>query len=104
MKKPRSFQIMFNTKKIAVSFASVILFLIIQPVYAEPASGIRDILRDIQAGLDTIVPIIAGIILLCLLIGYLFRLIKKSTFIRWAISIIIAGLAYYITNLLFHIA
>lgn len=58
---------------------------------------------SVQYGLSILVPIVAAIILLLLLLIYIFRIIARATFMRWAFSVIIAGAAFYISHILFHL-
>ncbi|WP_455477903.1 conjugal transfer protein [Bartonella sp. B10] len=90
--------------KIGTAFATAIIFLVTQSVYAQTKTKDMDILICMQYGLSTIVPLAAAVIFVFLLIIYIFRLIAKATFARWALSIIIAGVAFYISHILFHIS
>ncbi|MCZ2203607.1 TrbC/VirB2 family protein [Bartonella sp. A5(2022)] len=88
--------------KITAAFVAIIMLLMTQTAYAQTISYIRDVI-EIQYALNIIVPIVAAFILLCLTIGCLFRIIAKSTFVRWAISVVIAGSAFFVSNVLFSV-
>ncbi|WP_273723071.1 conjugal transfer protein [Bartonella sp. AU18XJBT] len=80
-----------------------IVFFITQSAYAQTATKSLDIFIGMQYGLSMVIPGAAAIILLFLLLIYIFRIITKATFIRWAFSVIIAGAAFYISHMLFYI-
>ncbi|WP_144752506.1 VirB2 family type IV secretion system major pilin TrwL [Bartonella saheliensis] len=58
-------------------------------------------LDGLSSDLKIIIPLAAGVILLCLAIAYAGRYIEKSTFIRWAVGVVIAGSAAELAKLLF---
>nr|WP_275450202.1 VirB2 family type IV secretion system major pilin TrwL [Bartonella australis] len=84
-------------------FTAVAAFLVTQSVYAahQGLTKTKTVLTTMQSELNVIVPIAAAVILVCLAIGYAGRFIEKSTFVRWAIGVIIAGSAVQIANALF---
>ncbi|MBB4075780.1 putative membrane protein [Bartonella fuyuanensis] len=89
--------------KISVTVIASILLLITQSAYAQTGTKSLDVFIGMQYGLSIIIPISAAIILLFLLLIYLFRIIARATFMRWAFSVIIAGAAFYISHILFNI-
>ncbi|WP_455481467.1 conjugal transfer protein [Bartonella sp. B12(2025)] len=89
--------------KVSIAFVTAIIFLKTQSVYAKKTIKDVDVLTGMHYGLGTIVPIIAAFILVFLLIIYMCRIIAKTTFTRWAFSTIIAGAAFYISHILFHV-
>lgn len=76
---------------------------ITQSVFAQTETKSLDVFMSVQYGLSILVPIAAAIILLFLLLIYIFRIIARATFMRWAFSVIIAGAAFYISHILFHL-
>ncbi|AFR26847.1 trwL1 protein [Bartonella quintana RM-11] len=62
---------------------------------------VKTALETFRDQLNTIIPVAAALILLCLAIGYAGRYIEKDTFIRWAIGVVIAGSATQIATILF---
>lgn len=88
--------------KISTIITSII-FLMAQPVWAQTTTKDIDVLISMQYGLSMIIPIVCAIILLCLLLIYVFRIIARATFLRWAFSVVIAGAAFYISHILFYI-
>ncbi|UNE54087.1 conjugal transfer protein [Bartonella machadoae] len=90
-------------KRIQSLIITPIMFLIIQPVYAQTKEKSIDLFIGVQYGLGMFVPIIGAILFLLLLPIYLFRIISKATFVRWLFSIIVASAAFYISSLLFYI-
>ncbi|WP_144752503.1 VirB2 family type IV secretion system major pilin TrwL [Bartonella saheliensis] len=58
-------------------------------------------LKGLKEDLEKLIPLAAGVILLCLAIAYAGRYIEKSTFIRWAVGVVIAGSASQLATLLF---
>ncbi|QEE12879.1 VirB2 family type IV secretion system major pilin TrwL [Bartonella krasnovii] len=100
MQKLINFQSKSNNRIVAFSVA-VIAFFITHPTYAklDPAEkALGALKKDL---IDHIIPLAAGVILLCLAIGYAGRYIGKDTFVRWAIGVVIAGSAAQLSNLLF---
>ncbi|WP_336293870.1 VirB2 family type IV secretion system major pilin TrwL [Bartonella sp. CB169] len=89
-----------HNKVITVAIA-LIMFFVAHPLYAQGLEKAERVLKQLQGQLNTIIPIVATVILLCLAISYAGRFIEKSTFIRWAIGVIIAGSAAEIANMLF---
>lgn len=86
----------------AIVITSVV-FLITQSAYAQTETKSLNIFIGMQYGLSMVIPIAAAIILLFLLLIYIFRVITKATFIRWAFSVVIAGAAFYLSHILFYI-
>ncbi|WP_455481888.1 conjugal transfer protein [Bartonella sp. B35(2025)] len=89
--------------KIGAAFAIIIMFLATQSVCAQTIIRNIDILIGMQYGLSMIIPLVAAVIFLFLLVIYIFRLIARATFVRLAFSVIIAGVAFYISHVLFYI-
>ncbi|WP_375640398.1 conjugal transfer protein [Bartonella sp. MM55XZML] len=89
--------------KISAIFITFIALLITQSSYAQTETKSLDVFIGMQYGLSIIIPIVAAIILLLLLLIYIFRIIARATFMRWAFSVIIAGAAFYISHILFHL-
>lgn len=89
--------------KISVVVIASTMSLMLQPAYAQTKTKSLDIFMGMQYGLSMIIPIVCAVILLFLLLIYIFRIIARATFIRWAFSVIIAGAAFYISHILFHI-
>lgn len=77
--------------------------LITQFAYAQTEIKSLDVFMSVQYGLSILIPIVAVIVLLLLLLIYIFRIIARATFMRWAFSVIIAGAAFYISHILFHL-
>ncbi|WP_375608585.1 MULTISPECIES: conjugal transfer protein [unclassified Bartonella] len=88
---------------ISIIVIVLIVCLITQSAYAQTETKSLDIFIGMQYGLSMVIPIAAAIILLFLLLIYILRIIARSTFIRWAFSVIIAGAAFYISHILFNI-
>ncbi|UTO28301.1 VirB2 family type IV secretion system major pilin TrwL [Bartonella harrusi] len=100
MKQFNNFQLK-NSNRFVVIFASITVFCMSHPAYAELKNA-KNALEKLKAELiDKIIPLAAAVILLCLAIGYAGRYIEKDTFVRWAIGVIIAGSATQIATLLF---
>ncbi|WP_336276687.1 conjugal transfer protein [Bartonella sp. CB178] len=95
--------------KIGFSFMGMAVFPVTRPSYAQAGTSIPvanshvDVIMGIYYGLSVFSPIIAAVILVFLCLIYLFRVIAKATFARWAFSVIVAGAALYISNMLFYI-
>ncbi|WP_139412513.1 conjugal transfer protein [Bartonella mastomydis] len=89
--------------KISVIFITSMLLLVTQPAYAQTEAKSLDVFIGMQYGLSIFIPIVAAIVLLFLLLIYIFRIIARATFMRWAFSVIIAGAAFYISHILFHL-
>ncbi|WP_332065813.1 conjugal transfer protein [Bartonella sp. CB189] len=95
-------------RQASVIFMATIMFLTTQSanVHAETivqAAVDADTLTNLYYGLSLLVPLIAAILFLFLLIIYVLRIIARTTFVRWSFSVLIAGAAFYISNILFHI-
>ncbi|EJF74695.1 hypothetical protein MEC_01219 [Bartonella alsatica IBS 382] len=91
-------------RKVSIVFITSIILLATQSAYAQTINKNIDLLMNIHYGLSITVPIVAVLIFFLLLISYMCRLIKRATFIRWAFSIIMAGAAFYISNILFYMS
>ncbi|MET3589179.1 putative membrane protein [Bartonella silvatica] len=102
MKQPDIVQTKVS-RKINICFATLTIFLTAQFAYAQEKTNNVDVFIGLQYGLSMIVPIACAVILLFLLILWVFRIIARATFARWAFSLIIAGAAFYISSILFHI-
>lgn len=89
--------------KISVIFITSMMLLITRFAYAKTETKSIDVFIGVQYGLSVLVPIVAAFILLFLLLIYIFRIIARATFMRWAFSVIIAGAAFYISHILFHL-
>ncbi|CAK02479.1 hypothetical protein [Bartonella tribocorum] len=89
--------------KFSVIFITSMMLLITRFSYAQTETKSIDVFIGVQYGLSVLVPIVAIIVFLFLLLIYIFRIIAKATFIRWAFSVIIAGAAFYISHILFHL-
>ncbi|WP_273754893.1 conjugal transfer protein [Bartonella sp. MM73XJBT.G] len=89
--------------KINVIIITSMMLLITQSAYAQTEIKSLDVFMSVQYGLSILVPIVAAIVLLLLLLIYIFRIIARATFMRWAFSVIIAGAAFYISHILFHL-
>ncbi|WP_142416701.1 conjugal transfer protein [Bartonella massiliensis] len=89
--------------KIGAIVITSIIFLITQSAYAQKETKSVDVFIGVQYGLSMVIPIAAAIIFLFLFLIYILRIIARATFIRWAFSVIIAGAAFYISHILFHI-
>ncbi|MBX4335899.1 VirB2 family type IV secretion system major pilin TrwL [Bartonella raoultii] len=103
MKQFGTLQSKMNHKITTIS-AITTVFLITHPTYAQASTalaGIKKVLEAFRNDLKIIIPIFAGVLLLCLAIAYAGRYIEKDTFVRWAIGVAVAGSATQIANMLF---
>ncbi|EJF97355.1 hypothetical protein MEE_00067 [Bartonella elizabethae F9251 = ATCC 49927] len=89
--------------RISVIVTTSMMLLITQSAYTQTETKSLDVFIGMQYGFSILIPIAAAIILLFLLLIYIFRIIAKATFMRWAFSVIIAGAAFYISHILFHL-
>jgi hypothetical protein len=89
----------FNEKIIAIVFTFA--FMIPDSAMAAGLSKAKGIMDQFKTELLTIIPVVAVIALIILGIGYATKHVDKSTFVRWAIGIIIAGSAAEITAIFF---
>lgn len=105
MKQLSTFQVKIENvnNKVRVVFITLILFLAAQSTYAQEKTNSVDIFIGMQYGLSIIIPIAAAIVLLFLLLLWAFRLIARATFARWAFSVVVAGAAFYLSHILYHI-
>ncbi|WP_273789282.1 VirB2 family type IV secretion system major pilin TrwL [Bartonella sp. ML70XJBT] len=84
-------------------FAALTAFFMNNSAYANPKTltNAKKALEGLQKDLNALIPLAAGVILLCLAIAYAGRYIEKSTFIRWSVGVVIAGSASQLATLLF---
>ncbi|WP_144752509.1 VirB2 family type IV secretion system major pilin TrwL [Bartonella saheliensis] len=89
--------------KITVFSAALTVFCMDSSAYAAVATlkNAETALEGLRDDLKIIIPLAAGVILLCLAIAYAGRYIEKGTFIRWAVGVIVAGSAAELADLLF---
>ncbi|WP_156851144.1 conjugal transfer protein [Bartonella refiksaydamii] len=92
------------SNRIRVSFIIPVLFLATKPTYAQEKTNNIDVFIGMQYGLSVIIPIASAIIFVFLLLLWAFRIIARVTFARWAFSVVIAGAAFYLSHILFHIS
>ncbi|WP_375655814.1 VirB2 family type IV secretion system major pilin TrwL [Bartonella sp. MR63HLJHH] len=93
-----------NNRIIAFSAALTVSFM------AHPICAQAQVLNKAKTALDalkkdlidSIIPVAAAVILLCLAIGYAGRYIGKDTFVRWAIGVVVAGSATQLVTMLFN--
>ncbi|WP_019221073.1 VirB2 family type IV secretion system major pilin TrwL [Bartonella senegalensis] len=93
-----------SKNKSSTIFATIVTFFMMHSMCCAQAKSLKkakDALDKFQTELNTIIPVAAAVILLCLAIGYAGRYIGKDTFIRWAIGVIIAGSATQLATMLF---
>ncbi|WP_375617033.1 VirB2 family type IV secretion system major pilin TrwL [Bartonella sp. AP58NXGY] len=85
------------------SSAAFTVFFMFNPVLAQAVAldPANKALTALQTDLKLLIPIAAGVILLCLAIAYAGRYIGKDTFVRWGIGVVIAGSATQLAQLLF---
>lgn len=102
MKQLNTFRVKMCNKINSIVITSMMI-LISKSAYAQTETKSLDVFMGMQYGLSILVPIVATIILLFLLLIYIFRIIARATFMRWAFSLIIAGAAFYISHILFHL-
>ncbi|CAK02477.1 VirB2 family type IV secretion system major pilin TrwL [Bartonella tribocorum] len=102
MKKSNTLQTIVRNK-IIVSSAALTVFFMNNSAYAQVThlTNAKTALEGLKGDLKIIIPIAAGVILLCLAIAYAGRYIEKSTFIRWAVGVVVAGSAHELAQLLF---
>nr|WP_317993943.1 VirB2 family type IV secretion system major pilin TrwL [Bartonella gliris] len=92
MKQSNTLQATINNK-IITTITVISVFFMVYParVQAQQMQGLQNtksVLEEFQTELDKIIPIAAAVILLSLAIGYAERYIKKDTFVRWAIGVV----------------
>ncbi|EJF87726.1 VirB2 family type IV secretion system major pilin TrwL [Bartonella rattimassiliensis] len=102
MKQLNTLQMIVRNKTAPIS-AALTVFFMSDSVSAAVATlkNAETALEKLKGELNTLIPIAAGVILLCLAIAYAGRYIEKGTFIRWAVGVVIAGSAAQLANLLF---
>ncbi|UNF38674.1 VirB2 family type IV secretion system major pilin TrwL [Bartonella krasnovii] len=103
MKKINILQTIVRNKTTPIS-AALTVFFMNNSAYAQVKhlANAKKALDGLQEDLKIIIPLAAGVILLCLAIAYAGRYIEKSTFIRWAVGVVIAGSATQLATLLFN--
>ncbi|WP_273754895.1 VirB2 family type IV secretion system major pilin TrwL [Bartonella sp. MM73XJBT.G] len=103
MKQLNILQIIVRNKTTPISAALTVFFMNNSAYANQPATlkNAKKALDDLTSDLTIIIPLAAGVILLCLAIAYAGRYIEKSTFIRWAVGVVIAGSATQLAKLLF---
>ncbi|PIT70414.1 conjugal transfer protein [Bartonella tribocorum] len=89
--------------KISIIVVTLVMLLISRFVHAQTITKNLEVFIGMQYGLSVLIPIVAAVLILFFLLIYLFRIITRATFMRWAFSVIIAGAAFYITNILFYL-
>ncbi|WP_273758142.1 VirB2 family type IV secretion system major pilin TrwL [Bartonella sp. AU55XJBT] len=89
--------------KIAAFSAALTVFFTDSSAYAAVTTltNAEKALNGLKGDLNALIPIAAGVILLCLAIAYAGRYIEKDTFIRWAVGVVVAGSASQLATLLF---
>ncbi|WP_455476953.1 VirB2 family type IV secretion system major pilin TrwL [Bartonella sp. B41] len=89
--------------KVVATATIVTAFLIAHPACSQERTltKAKQAMTAMQTEVTKFVPVVATVILLCLAIGYAGRYIGKTTFIRWAVGITIAGSAVEITKILY---
>ncbi|WP_139412506.1 VirB2 family type IV secretion system major pilin TrwL [Bartonella mastomydis] len=91
--------------KIAVFSAALTVFFMSNSICAAQnvtkLTNAKTALTTLEADLKIIIPLAAGVMLLCLAVGYAGRYIGKDTFVRWAVGVVIAGSAAQLADLLF---
>ncbi|UNF38671.1 VirB2 family type IV secretion system major pilin TrwL [Bartonella krasnovii] len=104
MKKLNILKTIIHNKTTPIS-AALTVFFMNNFAYANstPATlkNAKKALDGLKDDLEKLIPLAAGVILLCLAIAYAGRYIEKSTFIRWAVGVVIAGSASQLATLLF---
>ncbi|EJF87728.1 VirB2 family type IV secretion system major pilin TrwL [Bartonella rattimassiliensis] len=102
MKQTNTLQTIIHNKITPIS-AALTVFFMNDSAYAKVATltNAETALNGLKGDLEKIIPIAAGVILLCLAIAYAGRYIEKGTFIRWAVGVVIAGSAAELAKLLF---
>ncbi|WP_139412511.1 VirB2 family type IV secretion system major pilin TrwL [Bartonella mastomydis] len=104
MKKLINFQLKSNNKITAISAALTMFFTSNSICAAQNVTKLtnaKTALETLQTDLKIIIPLAAGVMLLCLAVGYAGRYIGKDTFVRWAVGVVIAGSAAQLADLLF---
>ncbi|WP_144752497.1 VirB2 family type IV secretion system major pilin TrwL [Bartonella saheliensis] len=102
MKQLNILKTIIRNKTIPIS-ASLTVFFTDSSAYAAVTTlkNANKALEGLKKDLNVLIPIAAGVILLCLAIAYAGRYIEKSTFIRWAVGVVVAGSASQLATLLF---
>ncbi|UNF38673.1 VirB2 family type IV secretion system major pilin TrwL [Bartonella krasnovii] len=102
MKQLNILQTIIRNKTTPIS-AALTIFFMNNCAYAQVShlQNAEKALNGLKGDLTIIIPLAAGVILLCLAIAYAGRYIEKSTFIRWAVGVVVAGSAAQLADLLF---
>ncbi|CAK02474.1 VirB2 family type IV secretion system major pilin TrwL [Bartonella tribocorum] len=103
MKQLNILQTIVRKKNTPISAALTVFFMNNSAYANDPKTltNAKKALEGLKGDLEKLIPIAAGVILLCLAIAYAGRYIEKSTFIRWAVGVVIAGSASQLATLLF---
>ncbi|WP_273758141.1 VirB2 family type IV secretion system major pilin TrwL, partial [Bartonella sp. AU55XJBT] len=103
MKQLNILQTIVRNKTTPISAALTVFFMNNSAYAADPKTltNAKAALDGLNSDLKIIIPIAAGVILLCLAIAYAGRYIEKDTFIRWAVGVVVAGSASQLATLLF---
>ncbi|WP_144752494.1 VirB2 family type IV secretion system major pilin TrwL [Bartonella saheliensis] len=103
MKQLNILKTIIRNKTIPVSAALTVFFMNNSAYATDPKTlkNAKMALDGLKGDLEKLIPIAAGVILLCLAIAYAGRYIEKSTFIRWAVGVVVAGSASQLATLLF---
>ncbi|WP_336278596.1 VirB2 family type IV secretion system major pilin TrwL [Bartonella sp. CB175] len=87
--------------KITFAAAAMTVFFMDNPALANNGlSKANKALEKLKTELDLVIPFAAAVILLCLAISYAGRFIKRDTFLRWSVGVIVAGSAKEISDML----
>ncbi|WP_273789285.1 VirB2 family type IV secretion system major pilin TrwL [Bartonella sp. ML70XJBT] len=103
MKQLNILQTIIRNKTTPISAALTVFFMNNSAYASDPVTltNAKSALEGLKDDLEKLIPLAAGVILLCLAIAYAGRYIEKSTFIRWAVGVVIAGSASQLAKLLF---
>ncbi|WP_273759002.1 VirB2 family type IV secretion system major pilin TrwL [Bartonella sp. AU55XJBT] len=103
MKQLNILQTIVRNKTTPISAALTVFFMNNSVCSANPKTltNAKTALEGLKGDLNALIPIAAGVILLCLAIAYAGRYIEKATFIRWAVGVVVAGSASQLATLLF---
>ncbi|WP_273789283.1 VirB2 family type IV secretion system major pilin TrwL [Bartonella sp. ML70XJBT] len=103
MKQLNILKTIIHNKTTSISAALTVFFMNNSAYASDPVTlkNAKKALDGLASDLKIIIPLAAGVILLCLAIAYAGRYIEKSTFIRWAVGVVVAGSAHELAKLLF---
>lgn len=88
--------------KLYFSFLTFIIFSFFSNLaYAAGLEKAKGVLALIETEILVLIPILAGLSLAGMGIGFAMGAVRKETFMKWAIGLIIAGSAAQITAMLF---